>query len=196
MAAKFDLLKCSSGNLSMRVSDKYAALSSSGSWLGCLQPDQIAICDIGTDDCMNEVKPTMESSFHLGILRCRSDVNFVLHFQSPYATVLACSDPEKYLGNLHNTIEMPAYVGDPAIVECAMPGSSNFAELIIEKFRNKNTNMAILKNHGQICVGVDSRDVIQKAIFFEMNCMISLTSPNLKSLTLDQQNEISELGKA
>lgn len=196
MAAEFDLLKCSSGNLSMRISDRYAAISASGSWLGALQSDQIAICDIETGKSVNEVEPSIEKAFHVGILKHRKEVNVVLHYQSPYATVLACSNPESYLDRLHNTIEMPAYIGDPAVVKYEVPGSNEFAELIIDKFGNSSTNIVILKNHGQVSVGIDSRDAIQKAVFFEMNCMITLTSQSLESLSLEQRKEISSLGAA
>lgn len=195
-AAEFNLLKCSSGNLSMRLSDRHVAVSASGAWLGSLQPEQIAICDIETGESLNSIKPSIESYFHVGILKHRRDVNVVLHFQSSYATILACSNPENYIDKLHNTIEMPAYIGQPAIVEYAMPGSMELAESIIDKFKTENTNIAILKNHGQVSIGVDSKDAIQKAVFFEMNCMIALTSLSLKSLSTDQQKEIADLGKA
>ena len=195
-AVMFELLKCSSGNLSMRLSDKHLAMSASGSWLGTLQPEQVAVCEIETNKSVNGVRPTIESGFHVGILRNRREINFVLHYQSPYATVLACSNPEDYAEKLHNTIEMPSYIGDPAIVDYALPGSDQLSELVIVAYKNKETNIAILKNHGQVAVGTTSADTIQKAVFFEMNCMIALTSPNLKSLNIDQRKGLSDLGKA
>jgi ribulose-5-phosphate 4-epimerase/fuculose-1-phosphate aldolase len=38
---------------------------------------------------LNQKKPTVEIRFHSGIMRERDDVNWILHFQSPFATAVA-----------------------------------------------------------------------------------------------------------
>ena len=78
------LMLCSSGNLSWRVGDKML-VSGTGSWLPVLTPEKVAVCDIMSGQVENGVRPSMESVFHLGILRERPEVNVVLHFQSEYA---------------------------------------------------------------------------------------------------------------
>ena len=83
------LMLCSSGNLSWRIGDE-ALVSGTGSWVPNLQKEKVSICNIETGTPTNGVKPSMESTFHLGILRARPDVNVVLHFQSEYATAVAC----------------------------------------------------------------------------------------------------------
>ena len=80
---------CSSGNLSWRIGEE-ALVSGTGSWVPNLQAEKVSICKVATGEVMNGVKPSMESGFHLGILRERPDVNVVLHFQSKYATAVAC----------------------------------------------------------------------------------------------------------
>ena len=72
---------CSSGNLSWRIGEE-ALVSGTGSWVPSLQAEKVSICNIATGEVKNGVKPSMESGFHLGILRERPDVNVVLHFQS------------------------------------------------------------------------------------------------------------------
>lgn len=83
------LMLCSSGNLSWRIGEE-ALISGTGSWVPTLGKEKVSICNIASGTPTNGVKPSMESTFHLGILRERPDVNVVLHFQSEYATAISC----------------------------------------------------------------------------------------------------------
>ena len=83
------LMLCSSGNLSWRIGEE-ALISGTGSWVPTLGKEKVSICNIANGIPANGVKPSMESTFHLGILRERPDVNVVLHFQSEYATAVSC----------------------------------------------------------------------------------------------------------
>ena len=83
------LMLCSSGNLSWRIGEE-ALISGTGSWVPTLGKEKVSICHIASGIPANGVKPSMESTFHLGILRERLDVNVVLHFQSEYATAVSC----------------------------------------------------------------------------------------------------------
>ena len=88
---------CSSGNLSWRIGDD-ALVSGTGSWVPELKAEKVSICRIETGEVLNGIKPSMESGFHLGIMRQRPDVNVVLHFQSEYATAVSCmkKKPENF----------------------------------------------------------------------------------------------------
>lgn len=68
------LTVCSSGNLSWRVGDE-VLVSGTGSWVPSLTKDKVAVCRLETGEILNGVKPSMESVFHLGVLRERPDVN-------------------------------------------------------------------------------------------------------------------------
>ncbi|MDE6782552.1 MAG: class II aldolase/adducin family protein, partial [Paramuribaculum sp.] len=95
---------CSSGNLSWRVPDSdEVLLSGTGSWVPELTADRVSVCRLSTGEILNGVKPSMESVFHMGVMRQRPDVNVVLHFQSPYATAVACTADAPH--NLNFTAE-------------------------------------------------------------------------------------------
>ena len=175
--ADYGLVRCSSGNLSWRLEDDLAAVSASKTWLADMNEDQIAICSIKDGQCLNDKQPSIETVFHLGILRNRADVNVVLHFQSPWATAVACGDPGKLDFNV--IIEVPFYIGQPGIVDMLAPGSAELAEAVIEA--SSQHDMVILKNHGLVTVGKDFDDAIQKACFFELTCQILLcqNQPNI-----------------
>ena len=163
------LTTCSSGNLSWRIGDE-ALVSGTGSWLPELVEEKVSICKVATGEVQNGIKPSMESVFHLGIMRNRPDVNVVLHFQSPYATLLACSKdrPE----SINVTAEVPLYVGRviPQI-PFLRPGSPELAEAVVEAMKTRNT-IQLLK-HGQVVVGKDFNDAYQRAMFFEMACRLT-----------------------
>ena len=178
-AASFDLFRCSSGNMSWRFDDQHAALSGTQCWLAELTREQIAICRIEDGKCINSVKPTAEKSFHLGILRVRPDINVVLHFQSQYATAVACGDAGAY--NFNVILEIPFYIGEPAVVGYYPPGSAELAEAIVEKM--KDHDLAIMKNHGIVTVGKDFKEAIQRAVFFELACSILFNQKNPEYLS-------------
>ena len=180
---------CSSGNLSWRIGD-LALVSGTGSWVPSLREEQVALCDVATGKVLNGVKPSMESVFHLGVMRQRKDVGVVLHFQSPYATQVACSAvrPQSY----NVTAEIPLHVGR-VIPEIPFfrPGSPELAKAVVDALATRNS--ALMLKHGQVVCGKDFDDVIQRAMFFEMACRICVLAdmkPNV--LTEDEVDELEE----
>jgi len=69
--------------------------------------------------------------------------------------------------------ELPIYVGEPAVVKYSPPGSKELADETIAAMQGHD--LAILQNHGQVVVGKDFNDTIQKAGFFELACQILTT---------------------
>ena len=178
---------CSSGNLSWRIGEQ-ALISGTGSWVPSLRPDQVSLCNVASGEILNGVKPSMESVFHLGVMRQRPDVGVVLHFQSPYATQVACSAvrPKSY----NVTAEIPLHVGR-VIPEIPFyrPGSSQLAEAVVNALKNRNS--ALMLQHGQVVCGKDFDDVIQRAMFFEMACRICVLA-DMKPAVLTEE-EVDEL---
>ena len=169
-AADAGLLLCSSGNLSWRLDQGRMLVTRTRSWLGEITPADIAICSIADGTSLNGVQPTVEVSFHAGIMRGRPDVNVVLHYQSPNATTLACSDIAHPDFNL--TPEIPFYIGPIAQIPFEQPGSAALAAAVIAAL--KEHNLAILRNHGQVVVAADFPHALQNALFFELACGIIL----------------------
>lgn len=188
------LTVCSSGNISWRIGDE-ALISGTGSWVPSLQKEKVAICRVATGESLNGVKPSMESGFHLGIMRERSDVNVVLHFQSPYATAVACMSrlPE----NFNVTAEIPCHVGSEIpVVPYFRPGSVELAGHV--KAALKNHDSCLLRKHGQVVCGKDFDEAFERAMFFEMACrIIILSGGHYEVLTEQEINdlEIYVLGK-
>lgn len=166
------LMLCSSGNLSWRIGDE-ALISGTGSWLPCLPQDKVARCNVADGCSLNGVKPSMESVFHLGILRARPDVNVVLHFQSEYATAVACMKQKP--ANFNVTAEIPCHVGSEIpVIPYYRPGSPELARAVVEAMRDHSS--VLLSSHGQIVCGKDFDQAYERARFFEMACRIIVLS--------------------
>ena len=166
------LTVCSSGNISWRVGDE-VLLSGTGSWVPSLPKEKVAICKLETGEVLNGVKPSMECGFHLGVLRERPDVNVVLHFQSPYATAVACMQETPKDFNV--TAEVPCHVGSEIpVIPYFRPGSKELAEAVIAGMKEHNS--VLLRKHGQVVCGKDFDQAFERAMFFEMACRIIVLS--------------------
>lgn len=186
---------CSSGNLSWRLPNGEVLISGTGSWLPEITADRVSVVDLAEGKILNGVKPSMESTFHLSVMRERSDVNVVLHFQSPYATALACRKERET--NLNFTAEMALHVGEEIPqIPYFRPGSPQLAEHVIEAMRDHNS--VLLLKHGQVVCGADFDQAFERAMFFEMGCRIALLNgSNVDPLTRAEIDDLESyfLGK-
>jgi len=183
------LLLCSSGNLSWRLNDEIMLISQTGSWLPYLSKDQVSISKLTDGTILNNVNPSMDSGFHFGIMHQRKDVNVILHFQSLYATTMACLPEPPTNFNVIN--EIPMYVGKIAMLPYICPGSPELGLKVTESM--KMHDLVVLQNHGQVVVGKSFNDVIQKALFFELACGIIMRSRD-KAVRLNDE-QIKEMDK-
>ena len=188
------LMLCSSGNLSWRIGEE-ALISGTGSWVPTLGKEKVSICNIASGTPTNGVKPSMESVFHLGVLRERPDANVVLHFQSPYATAVACMEDTPKDFNV--TAEVPCHVGaEIPIIPYFRPGSKELAEAVIAAMKDHNS--VLLQKHGQVVCGKDFNQAFERAMFFEMACrIIVLSGGKYKTLTKEEIDDLETyiLGK-
>jgi ribulose-5-phosphate 4-epimerase/fuculose-1-phosphate aldolase len=188
-AGNRELMLCSSGNLSWRIADDMALISGTGSWLPDIKEENIAVCRISDGQSMEGPRPSIESSFHLGVLRNRKEVNVVLHFQSPFATVISCMKEKP--ANFNVTAEIPLHVGrEIPVIPYYRPGSPELAKAVTEALTDHNS--ALLSKHGQVVCGKDLNDAFQKAVFFEMACSIIVRAGKGNYLTLTDE-EIADL---
>lgn len=181
------LTRCSSGNLSRRVGD-WVLVSGTGSWLPELKREQVSLCRLDNGEFVNGVKPSMESTFHLTLMRNRPEVQVVLHCQSRYATAVACMKKKPVDFNV--TAEIPVHCGQYIpVIPYFRPGSPELAGAVCEALQEHNS--LLMEKHGQVFVGKDFQQVIERAEFLEMACEIILLS-GMDYNTLSEK-EISDL---
>ncbi len=181
------LMLCSSGNMSKRIGTS-VLISGTGSWLPRIKKENIAVCQLDSGNILNGIKLSMENGFHLGVMRARKDVNVVLHFQSEYATAVACMKDKP--ANFNVIAEVPCYIGaEVPVVPYFRPGSKELANAVVEALTNHDAVM--LTNHGQVVCGKDYDDVFQKACFLELACRIIVHTQ--KQCTFISEEQIKDL---
>jgi ribulose-5-phosphate 4-epimerase/fuculose-1-phosphate aldolase len=167
-AARCGLMRCSSGNMSLRLDEERMLATATRSWMENISPAQVSVCRIEDGALLEGAKPTVEIGFHAGILRTRPEVNVVLHFQTPHATALACQQD----GAVNYAVipEIPYYIGPVARVPYYLPGSEALACAVTDAMQKHD--LVVMRNHGIVTVAEDYAHVIQKAEFFELACSI------------------------
>jgi ribulose-5-phosphate 4-epimerase/fuculose-1-phosphate aldolase len=187
-AARRDLLRSTCGNISVRISETEFAISGSGSVLGCLRPQDIAIINTQDIKKFRGTQPSSETQFHQEIYLNRPEINAVLHFQSLGGTTLACAREWNF--DLNIIPEVPVYVREVAIVPYYTPGSPELARAVGAAVTGNDSRVVILRNHGQIAFGEDLSRMIRTAEFFELAARIICQGIPLRTFTA---TEISDL---
>lgn len=157
-----------------------------------LSPDHLSVCRISDGSLLEGNKPTVEIGFHAGILRTRSDVNVVMHFQTPCATTLSCQPSRNT--NYFVIPEIPFYIGHVASVPYLCPGSEELAQAVTDAMRDHD--LVIMGNHGLVTVAGDFAHAVQNAEFFELACEIIIRGGEMvKPLAEEDVNTLLELGR-
>ena len=162
------LVRCSSGNMSMRVGADRLLIKASRSWMSTLTAEDVCLCRISDGSLLAGRKASVEVGFHAGIMRTRPEVNVVLHYQSPYATAMACRQSGR--ANYFVIPEIPFYIGEVARIPYLDPGSRELAQAVTSAMRTHD--MVMMGNHGQTTVAADIEHAIQNAEFLELACEI------------------------
>lgn len=187
-AGRIGLVKCSSGNMSQRLSDGTLLISGTGTWLSEISVNEISHIAVDQEETFNTVKPSAESRLHCQIYQQRSDINTILHFQSPSATAIACMD---IIPDYNVIIEVPIYVGKIGNVPYIPPGTKELAAAVSAQINQ--SDLVQLSNHGQVVCGKNYKDTIQKAVFFELACSILIMSNfNAKAIPISAIEKLKE----
>ena len=185
-AAQQNLILSSSGNFSQRLGPNML-ITESGAYLGSVKKENLSEVNIETGQVLTG-KPSSELTFHRGIYLKRPEIQTVFHFQSPYATTIACSDR---LPNFNVIPEIPGYIGEIGWIPYYTPGSQALAGSVIEVM--VHCNMGVMRNHGLVTVGESLKQVLQRATFFELACQIIVLQRNPKHISKKECQRIREL---
>jgi len=153
------LVTAMGGNLSIRCASRNDALwiTPSQIFKGGLRSEQMILVDFSGQkldvEGNPEGKPSMEASYHAGILSMRPEINAVVHTHAPLATVFAMCDMEMK----PITTEAVSLLNFP-VVPWALGGTRELAAFMIEYVGSANVNGAFLRNHGLVTLGANLRE--------------------------------------
>ena len=193
-ASAAGLVTASSGNISSRLYKNMFAISSAGAWLGELTQDEITTCYLDDKEKYDGPEPSRETPFHRAIYLERPDVRAILHFQSPYATTLACARTLDF--NLNFIPEVPAYLKNIKVISYSNPGSELLTEDIKANIMGSDCNILVLRGHGLISIGKDLKAMLRNAEIFELACMIKCQGLELNTYNPQTIKDLQDYEKA
>lgn len=149
------------GNISVRLEDGKFLLTNSGSSLGRLQVEDLAIVDAqGTQ--LAGAKPTKEMGMHLAIYFAKPEVGAIVHLHSTALTALSCLKNLDFENALRPfTPYVVMRIGKIPVVRYFPPGSAELVEAVAA--RAPHAKALLLANHGVIVCGKDLQDAVDNA---------------------------------
>ncbi|MCD6108735.1 MAG: class II aldolase/adducin family protein [Thermoplasmata archaeon] len=168
------------GNISCRAPDgRRMLITPSGVPYEMIKPGDILILNFHGEIEKGDLRPSVETPFHLAIYRRRGDVNAVIHIHSQYTlAVSAVSDfVPVFLDEIFSHIG-----GDLQVSRYALPGSAELAKNVIEALGDRNA--ALLSNHGAVCCGRNLKEAFEIAEIVEEICKIFILSSSLGEIKI------------
>ena len=151
------------GNLSVRFDREKVLITPSGFEKTALKPENLLLMDLEGNILKGDLKPTIETSMHLGIYKARDDVNAVIHTHSPYAMMLSViNEPIPVL-----TVEFASAVGhEVPVTGLVLPGTKDLADEVV-KALGEDRVAVLIRNHGVVAVGESLEKAYHVAILVE-----------------------------
>ena len=143
-------LMATGGNISMRIPGESAmAITPSNFDYMKMTTNDICVLDFKLNRLEGELKPSVESSFHVGIYQTRSDVNAIIHTHQVYTSALSLmKTPIPALFD-----EQVRYLGRSVEIIPYSPSGTDFLKKKIIKYIKNHNNAFIMQNHGALCFG-------------------------------------------
>lgn len=170
------LTTSSGGNVSMRNADGFVFITASQTDKSCIRWKEIIVFDKNGKNLTPNLKPSMESEMHLEIYKARNDVFAVVHSHPVYASTFAVTDikPESSL-----TGEARYVLGEIELIGYELMGTKDLAETCAKTLQNSDA--AIMKNHGAICVGKSLFEAYDRMEVLEFTCNVYFNTLLLKN---------------
>jgi ribulose-5-phosphate 4-epimerase/fuculose-1-phosphate aldolase len=189
-----DLIRLSSGNVSVKTADGNVAITPSGILYDDLKPEDIVIIDMDCNIVEGKYKPSSEKALHTLIYKAREDIGGVVHAHSVYG--IACGSAIKELPVI--CIELLAVGGPTPVVPYSCPGTLEIAENTAAQFaQNARLKAVLLENHGLIGVGPNLNQAYQSAYKLETGAQIyhvaSQSEKAPRALTMEEIEEVFQI---
>ncbi len=143
------------GNISARIpGTRRALVTPSGISLSDVTRDVIIECKLdGTVVQAPEgLKPSKETSFHLGVYGLRTDINAIVHVHPPYSTAFANQGTPLPMSTVSAQVRLKMV----PCIETALPGSPELKEFVLTAVKtNRDKNAFLMKEHGILALGPD-----------------------------------------
>ena len=190
---------CGEGNVSMRGDDGFY-IKASGTDLATLEWEDTVHCDLeGKAKEGEELKPSMEVSFHAWFYRTFPDINFVSHTHPTNTVKILCS---ARVFNFATRRLFPDQVVRNGVVSCLVPYATPGIPLM-EKIEESVTEfigvekvfpkLILLQNHGIITASASAQDCATAALICEKSAEIFIGAKLLNNMSFLSDGAVAEV---
>jgi L-ribulose-5-phosphate 4-epimerase len=142
------------GNASVRVpGTDLILIKRAGACMGHMTVDDVVTVSLDGRVASGYPAPSKETAWHLGIYRLRREVGAIIHAHPPHATAWAVAN--RVPPAVHAAAR--ELLGPIRMVDLAPPGSARLAALVTDAFAQRDTSVALLREHGIVAAGADLR---------------------------------------
>jgi L-fuculose-phosphate aldolase len=185
------LTTTSGGNISLKLSEDIILITPSATDKGRMKWKEVGIMSILGENLTPDLKPSVETSLHIGIYKKNSEVSAIVHAHPVFASSFTAM---KGTINTSLTAEARAICGEPKFVPYALMGSSELAE--VTAANATDADVLLLENHGILTTGktllsaFDKLEVLENAA--KMTLIVELTGRkrNLSPLRLREIDKL------
>jgi len=168
------------GNISVLNSESERIyIKRSGADLSRLELADILTLDLDGNVLNGEGKPSIETSFHLGIYKARKDAKAVFHIHPPFATAYAVAG--KKIPMVTEAAKIILF--DVPLLPYASPGSIELATRVTDGLRDSRVKAVLLREHGIVSIGETLEKAYHIASLVEDTAKIALLSSLVKNLS-------------
>ena len=168
------------GNISARIPGTARVMvTPSGISLADVTRDVIIECELdGTIvKAPLGLKPSKETSFHLGVYELRSDINAIVHVHPPYSTAFANQGKPLPMSTVSAQVRLKLV----PCIDTALPGSVELREYVLTAVKNNpDKNAFLMKEHGILALGPDLTVAYYTADLIEDTAFIAFLDLGIK----------------
>ena len=179
------------GNISVRLTETEVLCTPAMQSKGFLAPSDICLVDMEGSQLAGTKRRTSEILLHLEILKCRPDVQSVVHCHAPHASAFALTGKEIPCGVMP---EAEVCLGEIPLVPYETPGTAAFAQTI-RPFVHR-TNVCLLANHGTVTYADSLQQAYSLTEMLDAYCRILLLADRLgpvQSLSEKKRGELRQI---
>ena len=141
-----------------------------------LKLKDVLALDLEGNVLKGEGKPSIETSFHLGIYKARKDARAVFHVHPPFATAYAVAGKKIPMV----TEAAKIVLIDVPLLPHAQPGSIDLANTVADGFKDSKVKAVMLREHGIVVIGETLEGTYNTTALVEDNAKIAFLSSLIK----------------
>lgn len=185
---KYNLVKMSGGNVSLRLEDGNVIVTPSAMNYDTMVPEDIVVLDINGNIIEGKRRPTSDLSAILYILQNMPWVNAVIHTHQAKAIAFSL------VGDLLPVISSTMIDEIKDAVQVAPFTISSDIGMGIETVKHAGKSLCvILKNHGAMAYGKNLDQALSAAVYLEETCDVYMTAlATGKEITVLTRKQIEE----